>query len=167
MSSTPQRRGAAGPDATGRPVDGRDIHGCAGHELRAGRRVCGVLAVRTTAIRKPFEYFYGFMAREASQYEPHLGRNTTVVPPPKTPGQGYHLSEDLAEDAISWLRTHKATTASASAPAWGPRLPGLPRTGALPVQRSHPRDARRLPLTSSSASASGQADRPPPWRCIT
>jgi arylsulfatase A-like enzyme len=55
-----------------------------------------------------FEYFYGFLAGEASQYEPNLVRNTTVVPPPKTPGEGYHLSEDLADDAIDWLRKHKA-----------------------------------------------------------
>ena len=55
-----------------------------------------------------FEYFYGFLAGEASQYEPNLVRNTTVVLPPKTPEQGYHLSEDLADDAIGWLRNHKA-----------------------------------------------------------
>ena len=35
-------------------------------------------------------------------------RNTTVVTPPKTPEEGYHLSEDLADDAIGWLRKHKA-----------------------------------------------------------
>ena len=35
-------------------------------------------------------------------------RNTTVVPPPKTPEEGYHLSEDLADDAIGWLRNHQA-----------------------------------------------------------
>ena len=51
-----------------------------------------------------FEYFYGFLAGEASQYEPNLVRNTTIVHPPKTAEQGYHLSEDLADDAISWLR---------------------------------------------------------------
>jgi len=55
-----------------------------------------------------FEYFYGFLAGEASQYEPNLVRNTTYVPPPKTPEQGYHLSEDLADDAIHWLNEHKA-----------------------------------------------------------
>jgi arylsulfatase A-like enzyme len=55
-----------------------------------------------------FEYFYGFLAGEASQYEPNLVRNTTVVPPPKSPEQGYHLSEDLADDAIDWLHKHKA-----------------------------------------------------------
>ena len=35
-------------------------------------------------------------------------RNTTYVPPPKTVEEGYHLSEDLADDAISWLHSHKA-----------------------------------------------------------
>ncbi|CRK50022.1 Sulfatase [Rhodococcus sp. RD6.2] len=58
-----------------------------------------------------FDYFYGFLAGEASQYEPHLVRNTTVVLPPKTPEEGYHLSEDLADDAIGWLRRHKALDA--------------------------------------------------------
>jgi arylsulfatase len=55
-----------------------------------------------------FEYFYGFLAGEASQYEPNLVRNTTLVHPPKTPEQGYHLSTDIADDAIDWLRRHKA-----------------------------------------------------------
>ncbi|OBB35414.1 arylsulfatase [Mycobacterium sp. 852002-51961_SCH5331710] len=58
-----------------------------------------------------FEYFYGFLAGEASQYEPHLVRNTTVVTPPRTPEEGYHLSEDLADDAVAWLRRHKALNA--------------------------------------------------------
>ena len=54
-----------------------------------------------------FEYFYGFLAGEASQYEPNLVRNTTG-PAASTPDEGYHLSEDLADDAIGWLRRHKA-----------------------------------------------------------
>lgn len=56
-----------------------------------------------------FEYFYGFLAGEASQYEPNLVRNTSTVLPPKTPEEGYHLSEDIADDAIGWLRDHKTT----------------------------------------------------------
>jgi arylsulfatase A-like enzyme len=55
-----------------------------------------------------FEYFYGFLAGEASQYEPNLVRNTTSVLPPRSAEEGYHLSEDLADDAIGWLRRHKA-----------------------------------------------------------
>ncbi|HNP57984.1 MAG TPA: arylsulfatase [Gordonia sp. (in: high G+C Gram-positive bacteria)] len=58
-----------------------------------------------------FEHFYGFLAGEASQYEPNLVRNTTIVPPPRTAEEGYHLSEDLADEAISWLRQHKAFNA--------------------------------------------------------
>ena len=55
-----------------------------------------------------FEYFYGFLAGEASQYEPYLVRNTTVVQPNHVPGKQYHLSEDLADDAINWLRNQRA-----------------------------------------------------------
>jgi arylsulfatase len=57
-----------------------------------------------------FEYFYGFLAGEASQYEPMLVRNTAYVEHPHTSGghDDYHLSEDLADDAINWLRQHKA-----------------------------------------------------------
>jgi len=60
-----------------------------------------------------FEYFYGFLAGEASQYEPCLVRNTTYVDHPHTSGghDYYHLSEDLADDAIRWLRDHKALAA--------------------------------------------------------
>ncbi|HNP29074.1 MAG TPA: arylsulfatase [Nitrospirales bacterium] len=56
-----------------------------------------------------FEYFYGFLAGEASQYEPNMVRNTTVVHPnvPQD-GKPYHLTEDIADDAIRWLREHKA-----------------------------------------------------------
>ena len=59
-----------------------------------------------------FEYFYGFLAGEASQYEPSLVRNTAFVEHPRTSGghDYYHLSEDLADDAIGWLRQHKAFT---------------------------------------------------------
>jgi arylsulfatase A-like enzyme len=57
-----------------------------------------------------FEYFYGFLAGEASQYEPMLVRNTAYVEHPHTSGghNYYHLSEDLADDAITWLRQHKS-----------------------------------------------------------
>ncbi|WP_228527721.1 arylsulfatase [Pararhodonellum marinum] len=55
-----------------------------------------------------FEYFYGFLAGEASQYEPNLVKNTTLVHPPKTPEEGYHLTEDLADNAIEWIRKHQA-----------------------------------------------------------
>jgi len=57
-----------------------------------------------------FEYFYGFLAGEASQYEPCLVRNTAFAEHPHTSGghDYYHLSEDLADDAINWLQQHQA-----------------------------------------------------------
>jgi len=53
-----------------------------------------------------FEYFYGFLAGEASQYEPTLTRNTTQVTEEKP--KGYHLTDDITTDAIKWLREQKA-----------------------------------------------------------
>jgi arylsulfatase A-like enzyme len=55
-----------------------------------------------------FEYFYGFLAGEASQYEPRMVRNTTVLDPHTYEHPGYHLSEDIADDAIKWLREQEA-----------------------------------------------------------
>lgn len=55
-----------------------------------------------------FEYFYGFLAGEASQYEPNLVRNTSPVNPIEIDREGYHLTEDIAEDAIKWLREQQA-----------------------------------------------------------
>lgn len=56
-----------------------------------------------------FEYFYGFLGGSASQYEPNMYRNTTLVEPNKPrDGKPYHLSEDIADDAIDWLHQHKA-----------------------------------------------------------
>ena len=48
-----------------------------------------------------FEYFYGFLAGETSQWEPRLVENYNTVEPPEDPK--YHLSEDLAEKALSWI----------------------------------------------------------------
>ncbi|PZX48536.1 arylsulfatase [Algoriphagus chordae] len=52
-----------------------------------------------------FEEFYGFLAGEASQYEPTLVHNTTYVTEERP--EGYHLSEDLADRTITWLREQK------------------------------------------------------------
>jgi len=55
-----------------------------------------------------FEYFYGFIGGEDNQWYPSLYEGTTPVEPPKTPEAGYHLTEDLADHAITWVRTQKA-----------------------------------------------------------
>ena len=55
-----------------------------------------------------FRHFYGFLAGENSQYEPRLYENTNPIEPPKTPEEGYHLTEDMAEQAIKFIRTNQA-----------------------------------------------------------
>ena len=55
-----------------------------------------------------FEYFYGFIGGEANQYYPGLYEGTTPVEPPRTPEEGYTLTEDLADHAITWVRQQKA-----------------------------------------------------------
>lgn len=55
-----------------------------------------------------FEYFYGFVGGEANQYYPGLYEGTTPVEPPRTPEQGYTLTEDLADHAITWVRQQQA-----------------------------------------------------------
>jgi arylsulfatase A-like enzyme len=56
-----------------------------------------------------FEYFYGFMNGETHQYYPVLYRNITPVAQPKSPEAGYHVTEDLVDDAIAWLNQVNAT----------------------------------------------------------
>ena len=55
-----------------------------------------------------FEYYYGFMAGETSQWEPQLYRGTLAVHPAKTPKEGYHFTTDIVDDAIGWLHTHES-----------------------------------------------------------
>ena len=53
-----------------------------------------------------FEYFYGFLAAESSQYEPAIVENTSRIPTPKR--QGYHFTEDMTDRAVNWMRQHQA-----------------------------------------------------------
>ena len=55
-----------------------------------------------------FEYFYGFIGGENNQWDPALYEGTTPIEPPKTPAEGYHLTEDLADKCIAWTRQQKA-----------------------------------------------------------
>jgi arylsulfatase A-like enzyme len=54
-----------------------------------------------------FEYFYGFLGADSSQFEPTLVENTRPVRAPKDPN--YHLDRDLADHAIDWIEEHRAT----------------------------------------------------------
>ena len=53
-----------------------------------------------------FEYFYGFLGGETSQWEPRLTENYDHVEPPHD--EKYHLTEDMAVKALKWLDDHQA-----------------------------------------------------------
>ena len=53
-----------------------------------------------------FEHFYGFVAGETHQYAPALYQDTVPVEPPDDPA--YHLTEDLAQRCIDWIRQQKS-----------------------------------------------------------
>jgi arylsulfatase A-like enzyme len=55
-----------------------------------------------------FEYFYGFVCGETSQYAPALYEGTIPMEPPKTAEEGYHFTEDMTDKAIAWVGQQKA-----------------------------------------------------------
>jgi arylsulfatase len=50
-----------------------------------------------------FERFYGFLGGETNQWYPDLTLDNSPVRQPKSPEEGYHLSEDLADQAIKMV----------------------------------------------------------------
>lgn len=57
-----------------------------------------------------FEKFYGFIGGEIDQFVPVLFDGTSRVDPPKTPEEGYHLSDDITDRAIGWIREQQTGT---------------------------------------------------------
>lgn len=58
---------------------------------------------------KGFERFYGFLQGETDQFHPQLVRDNTFVEPPKSSAEGYHLSEDITDNAIRYIYEQKNT----------------------------------------------------------
>ncbi|MFF3842519.1 arylsulfatase [Streptomyces sp. NPDC001930] len=54
-----------------------------------------------------FERFYGFLGGDTSQWHPDLVYDNHQVEPPATPQEGYHLTEDLVERAMSFIADAK------------------------------------------------------------
>jgi arylsulfatase A-like enzyme len=55
-----------------------------------------------------FERFYGFLGGESNSWYPDLVYDNHQIDPPGTPEDGYHLSKDLADRAIEFVRDAKA-----------------------------------------------------------
>lgn len=54
-------------------------------------------------LHRGFDRFYGFLPGATDQFHPELTYDNHPVHPPKTPEQGYHLTEDLVDHAIEFV----------------------------------------------------------------
>lgn len=54
-----------------------------------------------------FERYFGFLGGETHQYYPELVYDNHTVEPEKTPEEGYHVTEDLVDKAISFIADSK------------------------------------------------------------
>jgi arylsulfatase len=54
-------------------------------------------------IARGFDRFYGFLGGETNQWYPDLVEDNHYVEQPYLPEDGYHLSKDLADNAISFI----------------------------------------------------------------
>jgi arylsulfatase len=62
-----------------------------------------------TPTGRGFDYFYGFIAGETSQWEPALWENNNPISPPHVENhEDYHLTEAMADKAITWMNRHLA-----------------------------------------------------------
>ncbi len=55
-----------------------------------------------------FERWYGFLGAETNQWYPDLVYDNHLVDQPKTPEEGYHLTEDITDKALEFIRDAKA-----------------------------------------------------------
>jgi arylsulfatase len=56
-----------------------------------------------------FDRFYGIIGAESSQFEPPVYDQTTPISP-HVGRDGYHLTEDLADQAITWIERQQASS---------------------------------------------------------
>jgi arylsulfatase A-like enzyme len=63
-------------------------------------------------LQKGFDRFYGFLGGETNNWYPDLVEDNRFVDQPYSPEEGYHLSKDLVDKAISMIRDQKASNPS-------------------------------------------------------
>jgi arylsulfatase A-like enzyme len=63
-------------------------------------------------LQKGFDRFYGFLGGETNNWYPDLVEDNKFIDQPYSPEEGYHLSKDLADQAIKMLRDQQSTNPS-------------------------------------------------------
>jgi len=65
---------------------------------------------RRWPLGRGFERFYGFMSGETHQFAPALIEDNHLIRPPRSIEDGYHLTEDLIDQAIGCIRDLRVVT---------------------------------------------------------
>jgi arylsulfatase len=63
-------------------------------------------------LQQGFDRFYGFLGGETNNWYPDLTEDNRFIEQPYSPEEGYHLSKDLADNAIRMLRDQKSSNPS-------------------------------------------------------
>ena len=66
---------------------------------------------RNWPIGRGFERFYGFLGAETNQWYPDLVYDNHPVEQPTSPEEGYHLTEDITDKALEFIKDAKADRA--------------------------------------------------------
>ena len=111
-SGFPHMRGAIPPAAATLPELLREYGYatyCAGKWHLAPMQECSAAGPHTNwPLQKGFDRFYGFLQGETDQFYPELSEDNHHIEPPRRPEDGYHLSEDLVDQSIGWIRDLKS-----------------------------------------------------------
>lgn len=59
-------------------------------------------------LARGFDHYYGFLKGATNQFYPDLVEGNQRIPQPKYPEDGYHLTEDLTDKAIDYIKAQKS-----------------------------------------------------------
>ena len=65
-------------------------------------------------LQQGYDRFYGFIGGETNQFYPDLTEDNHPIEQPYGPEEGYHLSKDLADQAIKMISDQKSANPSQS-----------------------------------------------------
>lgn len=70
------------------------------------------MAIVVLTCQMGFDRFYGFLGGETNNWYPDLVEDNHFIEAPYSPEEGYHLSKDLADQALKMLRNQNASNPS-------------------------------------------------------
>ena len=99
---------------------------------------------RNWPIGRGFERFYGFLGAETNQWYPDLVYDNHPVEQPKSPEEGYHLTEDITDKALQFIRdAQRRRAGQAVLPLLRAGRRARPAPRAEGVDRAVPRQVRQ------------------------